>query len=346
MMKKIVPVFIAVFFTITSAFAQRIPPNKPVIFKATSTECNVCGLRAWDELKDAIDLYGKDAVIMAVHPLEESLLHTETSTKLMENTPQFFGTPSFFINNESLPFQWLGEARQKLEAFQKRQVVAHPFINYVIEGNELKVEVETQFLKRVIRPHYVGVYVLEDELEAYQSQRGPEELHSKIVRTHLGENTFGVLLSSEEIAANQTFKNNFTLELNTEWLTEKIELAVIVWEKNGDKYNVVNSNTAFEPTALSTSINVLAASNINLKIQPTIITNSATVQLDLPIALKGINIRVINALGQQVTTIFNGDLPKGNHTFSLNRSDYASGGLYFLVAEKNGNRLVEKIILK
>jgi len=345
-MKRLIPIFVAVFFTITTTFGQRIPPNKPVIFKATSTECNVCGLRAWDELKDAIDLYERDAVIMAVHPFEESLLHTETSTELMENTPQFFGTPSFFINNESLPFQWLGEARQKLEAFQARQVVAHPFINYVIEENQLKVEVETQFLKRVIRPHYIGVYVLEDELKEYQSNRGPEELHSKIVRTHLGENTFGVLLSPDNIEANQTIKNNFTLELNPKWETDKIELAAIIWEKSGDQFNVVNSNTAFGPTSLSTSINVLASNNVNLSVQPTIIANSAIIQLDLPIALMNLKVSLVNSLGQQMATIFTGNLPKGNHIFSLNRNDFSTGGLYFLVAEKDGDRLVEKIVLK
>lgn len=346
MMKRWIPIFMTLFFASTTIFAQRIPPNKPVIFKATSTECNVCGLRAWDELKDAIDLYEKDAVIMAVHPLEESQLHTATSTALMENAPQFFGTPSFFVNNQSLPFQWFQEARLIIEAFQERQVVAHPFIDYVIEGNELKVQVKTQFLKRTNRPHYVGVYVLEDELEAYQNSRGPEDLHSKIVRTHLGENTFGTLLSEDDIEANQAFNTNYTLALNPEWLTEKLELAVIIWEKRGETYEVINSNTAFEPTALSTSINTLAANNVNLSVQPTIITNAATIQLELPIALDALNLSVINSLGQGVKNIFSGNLTKGAHTFLLNRNDYATGGLYFLVAEKDGDRLVKKMIIK
>jgi len=345
-MKKSLPIILALFFVGSTLFAQRIPPNKPVIFKATSTECNVCGLRAWDELKDAIDLYEKDAVIMAVHPLEESLLHTPTSTALMENAPQFFGTPSFYVNNQSFPFQWFGEARLMIEAFQERQVVAHPFIDYVIEGQELKVQVKTQFLRRTNRPHYLGVYILEDELEAYQNSRGPEELHSKIIRTHIGENPFGTLLSEEEIVVNQEFNTNYTFTLDPEWLSENIELAVIIWEKRGETYEVVNSNTAFEPTALSTSINVLEANNVNLSVQPTILTNSASIQLDLPTSLTDLNLRVVNSLGQSVKNIFNGHLNKGTHSFLLNRNDYAAGGLYFLVAEKNGDRLVEKIIIK
>jgi len=346
MMKRLIPVFVSLLLTTTTIFAQRIPPNKPVVFKATSTECNVCGLRAWDELKDAIDLYEKDAVIMAVHPFEESLLHTVTSTELMENTPQFFGTPTFFVNNESLPFQWFQDARLMIEAFQERQVVAHPFIDYIIENNQLKVQVKTQFFKRTNRPHYVGVYILEDELAAYQSNRGPEELHSKIVRAHLGENTFGTLLSEDIIEVNQEFNTNYTYDLNPEWLTENIEMAVIIWEKRGERFEIVNSNTAFEPTALSTSINILEANEVNLSVQPTIITNSAAIQLDLPIALEDINLNIVNSLGQGVKNIFSGNLTKGVHSFVLNRNDYAAGGLYFLVAEKNGDRLVEKIIIK
>ena len=145
MMKRCLSVFIAFVFIITTTFAQRIEPNKALLFKATSTECNVCGLRAWDEMKEAVDLYGKKAVIIALHPLEESLLHTPTSTALMENAPRFFGTPSFLVNNQSLPFQWLGEARKMIEAFQERQVVAHPFIKYGIDNNQVKVEVKTQY---------------------------------------------------------------------------------------------------------------------------------------------------------------------------------------------------------
>ncbi len=345
-MKRILPIFVVLFFAVATVFAQRITPNKAVLFKATSTECNVCGLRAWDEMKQAIELYEKKAVIIAVHPLEESLLHTPTSTALMENTPQFFGTPSFFVNNQSLPFQWLGEARKMIEAFQEREVVAHPFIEYTIEGNQLKVEVRTQYVKRTNRPHYIAAYVIEDKVKEFQNNRGPEDLHSKIMRTHFGEAVFGELLSTENIEINQEFTNNYTLDIAPEWNPENLEVAVVVWERVGERYEIINANVETEPTGLSTSINILEANEVNLQIQPTIINHSATVQLDLALAIEGLNLKVINALGQPLKNIFSGDLPKGNHIFMLNRSDYATGGLYFLVAEKNGDRLVKKIIIK
>ncbi len=346
MMKRCVPVLIALILTVTATFAQRVEPNKALLFKATSTECNVCGLRAWDEMKEAVNLYEKKAVIIAVHPLEESLLHSPTSTALMENAPQFFGTPSFLINNQSLPFQWLGEARKIIEAFQERQVVVHPFIEYAIDNNQVKVEVNTQYLKRTNRPHHIAAYLIEDKVREFQNNRGPEDLHSKIMRTHFGADVFGTLLSSAPIEINQAFTHNYTLDIAPEWNPENLEVVVVIWERVGDRYEVINSNVATEPSALSTSINILEANEVNLQVQPTIINNSATIQLDLPLAMERVNLNVVNALGQSVKNIFRGDLLEGTHTFTLDRSDYAAGGLYFLVAEKNGDRLVKKMIIK
>lgn len=346
-MKRYLPFLFALFFAVSSVTAQRITPNKPILFKATSTECNVCGLWAWDDMKEAIRLYEKDAVIIAVHPLEESLLHSPTSTALMENNTQFFGTPTFFVNNERMPFQlWLGDAGDRIEAFQERQVVAHPFVDYVIEGGQLKVEVKTQYLKRAIRPHHIAAYVIEDQIEEFQNNRGPEDLHSKIMRTHLGEEVFGTLLSPDNIEANQEFTHRYTLDLDPEWNPDNLEVAVIIWERAGDRYEIINANVADEPTALSTSINILEANEVSLQVQPTIVNNIATVQLNLPIALDQLSVTVVNALGQNVKNVFSGNLTKGNHTFLLNRSDYSTDGLYFLVIEKDGDRLVEKMILK
>ncbi len=335
------------FLIISTAFAQRIPPNKPVIIKVTSTECNVCGLKAWDELKEAIELYEEEAIIMSVHPLELSLLFSNTSLEFVENMPQFFGTPTFYINREVQPFNfWLGNARGAIEAFQERQVIAHPFVNYTIEDDELKVEVKTEFLKRVTRPHHVSVFVVEDEITEDQSSRGPEDKHSKVLRTHMGENVFGTLLSEETIEANQQFVNNFSLPLAENWNPEKIEIVVIIWERNTDNYVIVNSNIATEPTALSTSTNFLETAQVGLTIQPTVLVDAGTVTVALPIALEDLNLSLVNALGQNMQTIFSGHLTQGNHSFDLNRSNLGANGLYFLVLEKAGSKLVQKVVLK
>lgn len=346
-MKNLTSFFATTFLIISTAFAQRISPNKPVIIKVTSTECNVCGLKAWDELKEAIDLYEDKAVIMSVHPLELSSLFSTTSLALAENMPQFFGTPTFYVNTELQPFNfWLGNAKQDVEAFQKRQTIAHPAINYTIEGNELTVEVNTRFYKEVARPHHLSVFVLEDEVTEIQESRGLEDKHSKVLRTHLGETVFGTPLSAAPIDANQTFTNNYTLTLEDNWNPDNIEIAVIIWEHRTEKFVVINANVATEPVSLSTSTNFLETAQVGLTIQPTILVDVATVNVTLPTDLTDLNLRLVNTLGQNVQTVFSGDLPKGNHSFLVNRNDFKASGLYFLVLEKNGSQLIQKVILR
>jgi len=344
-MKSVYALLFVIFFVVTNTFAQRIPANKPVIIKATSTECNVCGLRAWTDFKDVVDKYGKDAVVMAVHPLDESQLFTNTAMEFVENKSSFFGTPSLFINEEFHFDNWFIGIRDFIEPFQERRVTAHAEIDYTIKGNELAVEVNTQFFHKTNRPHYVSAYVIEDQVKAFQNNRQPDELHSKVLRTHLGENTFGELLSETDIAANQPFTNNFTLALDPDWNTENIEIAVVIWEKRGEKYFVINSNKSEQPS-FSTSVNILEQAKVQLAVQPSILSNKSTLKVYLPTAQTNLNVQIVNTLGQTVKKVFTGNLPQGISTFDLNRSDFNAQGLYFLVAEKDGSRLVEKMVVK
>lgn len=326
-------------------FGQRIPLSKPVIVKVTSTECNICGLKAWDEFKDVIDKYEEDAVIMAIHPLELSHLFSETALTYSDNLTTFWGTPTLYINDEFSFNGWSKEVSDFLQLFQERQVTVHPFIKYTIQGDQLEVEVETQFFKKSNRPHYLSVYVVEDKVVADQSNRGPEDLHSKVLRTHLGEAAMGTLLSETDITENQKFFNDFSITIDPSWKSDNLEIAAIVWEKRGDQYHVINSNIALEPN-LSTSINVLEAAQVSMQVQPTILVNNSMVQLELPIAQEDLNLRVVNTLGQAVKTIFTGDLSNGQHYFTLDKADYLESGMYFLVLEKNGDKLVKKMMVK
>ncbi|MEM1120858.1 MAG: Omp28-related outer membrane protein [Bacteroidota bacterium] len=344
-MKSVYVLLTAFLFVANSLTAQRIPPNKLVILKATSTECNVCGLRAWDEFKDVVEKYERDHVVMAVHPFDISKLYSRTAEELVNNMPTFFGTPSLYTNEETHFNFWFDGIRDAIDPWQARRVTAHPEIDFQINGNELTAEVNTQFLFSTNRPHYVAVYLVEDKIKEFQDNRGPEDLHSKILRTHLGESTFGTLLSESNIEANQQFTNTFSMELDPEWKPENLEVATIIWERRGETYHIVNANKA-ATASFSTSINILEKAKVQLAVQPTMISDIATIQLDLPTAQADLNIRIVNTLGQTIQTIFTGNLPQGTTTFDLNRNAIKEAGLYFLVAEKEGSRLTEKIIVR
>ena len=333
------------FFQIQLATAQRVPKVKPLIVKATSTECNVCGMHFWDDFRELKQIYTDEAVVMAVHPLVFSNLYNSSSEEFVDNLSVFWGTPTLYLNGEMSEGFWLIDTRDFVETVQERQVVAYPFIDFSIEENTLDVKVETQFFKDLSRPHYLAIYVLEDDVRANQSNRSLDELHSNILRTHIGESVMGTLMSEEEITANQIFINEFSTTLDTSWAKENIKVSAVIYVKNGEQFSVVNGETATSPS-LSTSVNELEAANVQLTASPTIMNEQASIEVNLPAPFKDLTLNLVNSLGQTVHSLYTGDLPKGVHTFNLQSTNLPSSGIYFLMLRKGESTLIEKIVVR
>jgi hypothetical protein len=344
-MRVVIFLLSSIFLFTTDAFSQRVPPSKPVFIKATSTECHVCGRNSWDQFKDIIILHEKEATIFAVHPLEESLLFSNSSVEVASNFPLFYGTPTYYINNNNIDHTWIAASKETVELFKKQRVTVHPFIDYHIENQEVKVNVKTQFLKGTNRPYYLSVYLIEDQVIEQQQLRGPEDKHSKILRKRFGTEDFGTLYSPDPIEANQTFEHQFSMPIDAKWDPNNLEIAAIIWERKGEKYSVINSNTALKP-ALTTSLNQLEKLGINLQVQPNLIEQQATISINLPSSQENLHLFIVNPLGQTIQTIKTGNLSSGKHQFELNASDFNLSGLHFLVLEKDGARLSRKAMFK
>lgn len=293
---KIFSSLLVAIFCCLSLFAQRIPDPKPVIVKITSTMCNVCGLDAWDDFKDIAEKYKEEAVVMAIHPLEISDLYSATALDYVENLTAFFGTPMLYTNDEYAELSFHQQANDYVAAFKKRQVVAHPFIDYKIEGNELVVKVKTVFLKDNNRSHYLSLFVVEDEVSAPQDSRGPEDKHTKVLRTHFGESTFGELFSEEPIIANQEFEKTYRMPIDVNWNKENLEIAAIIWEKNGEEYRFVNANTAVEPV-FTTSTNEIVLESI-MTVHPNPFNQQTTINFELKNEFIAANLQVMDVAGK------------------------------------------------
>lgn len=323
--KVIMKIFSSLLIAIFSYFslsAQRIPDPKPVIVKITSTMCNVCGLVAWDDFKDIAEKYKEEAVVMAIHPLEISDLYSETALEYAENLPSFFGTPMLYTNDEYAEFSFHQQANDYVTAFKKRQVVAHPFINYKIEENELVVKVKTVFLKNNNRPHYFSLFVVEDEVIAPQDSRGPEDKHTKVLRTHFGESTFGELFSEEPITVNQEFEKTYRMPIDVSWNKENLEIAAIIWEKNGEEYRFVNANAAVEPV-FTTSTNEIVLEPI-MTVQPNPFSAQTTIRFELKNEFVAANLQVMDVTGN-VIAIY----PISEQRGSIEIGKKLTKGIYF-----------------
>jgi len=57
------------------------------------------------------------------------------------------------------------------------------------------------------------------------------------------------------------------------------------------------------------------------------------------------SIRVFNALGQQISTLFDGEIPAGSSNYFLNADQYAAG-TYFVQLQTSSQTLLKKLIVR
>lgn len=209
--------------------AQRIPPPKPVVIKVTATWCNVCGLNAWDDFKFIAQEFEKDAVILAVHASDLSQLHTPTAAALADNIPDRLGQPELFLDGVYLEWgSWISGTRDYIKATQLKEPTAHVFLAHDIIENRIHASATIEFLKDSNKEHYVGLYVVENHVTAFQNSRGPEDTHSKVLRAHFRESPFGTLITDSEIKKGAILEAQYSMKIDTAWNINQLELAAII----------------------------------------------------------------------------------------------------------------------
>jgi len=164
------------------------------------------------------------------------------------------------------------------------------------------------------------------------------------LRSSLGQGTFGESIANGTVTVDTEFSLKLTKEMDTKWIAENLEIAAILWNKTDNNYEFVNANVV--PVAFSTSVNILETSGLTLAVTPTLIQQSATLQIDAPIAFDEVTIAIFNTAGQQVQTVFTGSLNNGSHTFSINKSKLGASGLYFLQMESAGSVISRKLVVE
>ncbi len=325
--------------------AQRIPPPKPVVIKVTATWCNVCGLSPWDEFKFISETFEQDAVILAVHASELSQLHSPTAKAIAENIPDRLGQPELFLDGTPVEGNWISGTRDYIGFVQMSEPVAHVFLSHEIVDNQIKATSTVKFLKDSNREHYIGLYVVENRLTAFQSNRSAEDKHSKVLRTHFNESPFGHLLSETDISTDDTFDANYSMEIDTAWNIDNIELAAIIWEKVGDRYFVTNANTSLN-TSVSTALHSSFLEKSELMVHPTLVEADAVIQLSTRTDLETASIALLDMNGKALSYIYQGTIPSGNNSYALPIPATLSNGVYLIRVISDGDSLVRKFIVK
>ncbi|MEM6321709.1 MAG: Omp28-related outer membrane protein [Bacteroidota bacterium] len=344
-MKKIFLLLLALLVGTITGQSQEVPETQQIVIsKLGATWCTNCGRDAWDQFdKVHQDLDGK-AVILSLHPSPTSKLHSQAALDFTNNLPQAWGQPLFYVNRTK---HNTNSIVQEAEVAATNSTEAAPLANVgitaTINGDKLEVKAKAKFFQEGNGDYYLSLLIVEEDVIEDQASRGADVPHKKILRSSLLGNTFGQSISTGTVAANQEFDFTDSQTIPADWISENLEVAAIIWKKEGDNYEFVNANSV--DASFATSVNFLAANGFELNVAPTLFRTNAVISLVAPDDFANGNLTLHNATGQVVNNLFSGTLSAGMHTFDLQRANLPSG-IYFLKLANDKGVLSRKLVVE
>ena len=348
-MKKIYfPLLVGLLAQIV-VFGQEVPQEqKIVITKIAATWCPPCGGTAWDNFDVINDTYEGKAIMLTVHPSRTSKLHAPESIDFSNNLPQAFGQPLFYINRSKYTTSTIiANTENAVNNIDSATPMANAGITATIKDNTLEVKAKVKFFQEGNGEYYLSLLIIEDEVMEEQASRGNPAIHKRILRSSLMGGTFGQAIANGEIAADTEFIFSDSKTIEPKWNTENLEVAAIIWQKVEGAYEFVNAHAV--NASFSTSINFLQTSGLELTITPNLIKEMATINIHAPIGFDNASIALYNRFGQQVQSIFSGDLRNGQHTFFIHKNNLppsTTSGLYFLKMAVKGSVISHKVFIE
>ena len=346
MKKVLLP--ICLFFGLFSLSAQEVPEvQKTLVSKISADWCTPCGTWGWDFFHDLIEDNDEQAVLMAVH--HSGGLETPTSDAFATNF-NIFGQPRFFlVNADQLVSSGnsalkRAEIKTAIEAGAAISPLANAVLIATLDGDQLMVNTKTRFFQNAEGEYYIGVYIIDDGYVGFQATRGNNAEHERVLRVGLSDNHFGELIMNGSIASGQEFDHSFSTTLDSNWDTEKLEVAIIIWEKEGNTYNFINTHSTTEFETATSTEGLFGSNNfLNMSVQPNISDVQVNVRLDLPASANNLELQLVNLQGQIVRSVFRGSLTAGEHQFEINRAELGLSGMYFIIAKHEQEVITEKV---
>ncbi len=214
--------------------------------------------------------------------------------------------------------------------------------NLSINNNTLALTVKSKFFAQANGEYFLNVYVVENGVMQEQSGR-PNAIHEKVLRGDMVGNNFGDVLASGTIAINTAFSTELSIPIAASWAVDNLELSVVIWKKNGNKYDFING-TVMEHLVLGTNLPTLA--NTKMTIAPNVISDFATMTISTEEVLNS-SISIYDINGRMVKSVINNKefVPAILNTQELDLSDLKKG-IYFVRLLAAQGQLSQKIIIE
>lgn len=340
------------FFTLISAVsAQEVAEvQKTLLTKITATWCPNCGTWGWTFFEDIIVDNQDKAVFIGAHHSGD--LQSSPGAAFAENFMAPY-QPFFYAGNVDLNVSGgnISAKRTEVQDLVNANYDSAPLANVgfdaEIDGSGLNINSKVRFFQDGTGDYYLGVYIIEHHIVNVQASNSTMAEHPYVIREALTASDFGFSLQEGPIAAGTEFTESFSLQLNPEWNTENLRVVGIIWNKNGDTYEFVNTNEVFDIMENVVAVEDLIKEDVlEAQLFPTVTNDLTTLNLDLKESALDVNIQVINLQGQIVETVFSGQLTQGNQSFEISATDFASGVYLVRLQTAEGKFLTEKFIVQ
>ncbi|HMQ49128.1 MAG TPA: T9SS type A sorting domain-containing protein [Saprospiraceae bacterium] len=357
-MKKMLltALFGVVFGLLLQAQEIEVPQsNRPLITKRTAEWCPHCGTWGWTMFENLLLDNEDDALVLSAH-YSGSYMNTVS----LEITNNFggFSQPRFYLNNQdqnatsSNGTTVRNNVRSQVSDLNTQPPVAQTGLRVFIEDNQLRVKTQTQFFQEgQDGDYYLGIYLIERSYVGSQAGYSGQANHKNMLSKSLLGGSFGELLQSGTIANGSTFEKEAVVTYNDiaaafengTYNENNVEIATIIWRKEGNTYRVVNTNSSNElEIASGTTAPTLQAA---IKVLPNVVQQQAEVFINLPAALSQAELSLWSLDGRQVQLIHKGNLASGASFFTLDRANLSSG-VYFLRLTDGTKVATSRVILQ
>lgn len=354
-MKKGLFTLLAIFAIAFQTRAQEItvePVQMTLLTKKTATWCPPCGGWGWTTFENLLEANSEKAVVIAAHfSTSGDPLYTTTAEELIDGFEYYPGRPIFYTNTALISSTNGAEVEQTAmefvnDAYAQSPVAQTGILATIDPTTEvLNIATKTEFFQKASGEYYLSTYLMDKEVIANQSGQGNNALHKNVLTNELASSTFGEVLVEGSVAVGATFEKSYEIEVSEDMDMENMEFVTIIWKKNGEAFDFVNTYKSDEITEMvPSSVNhVFTAGEFN--ITPTIATNRVMVELVLDNNMDNLEIALFDMKGQKVQTIFQGNQALGAHRYEVERPT-TTAGIYVVTLTVAGESFSKKVVFK
>lgn len=224
--------------------------NTALYGKVTATWCGPCGAWGWTLNDEIITAVGEDAVCMGVYGSSSSNFTNAAANQFYTDFGAN-GYPSFTLNaSNRTAYSTSGgvyttttksNVINATAAFKATPVQANTGGKLSWDGDKLNIKAALKFFKDNTGEFYVAAYMIEDKAKSIQnSQTGVVE-HHHVLRGSMSTDVYGVKYTGASTAGTTTNLADYTYTVGSDWVKSNVYVALVIWKKNGTKYEFVNA---------------------------------------------------------------------------------------------------------